>query len=185
MMGKWIKLIFVTVAMLATSATFAGSATIKAEDVKGFISVMEAMGENEAEFEGMSDEVPPMFDNDGSLMMFRGVLEQIKKDPVAGEKLSEVVDNAGFKSLEHWAEMGDKIMLTFMSVQSDAQSDEEKQAMHDMLNMTPEMISTIPESMRGVIESAQTMMKAMGNVTDADKAVLAPYVSKLEAAMME
>ncbi len=189
MLNHFMKGAFVAMAILATGTTYAGSTSFSADEVERFISTMETLETRKAEFKNISDSEPENMNNmvasDGSMMFFRSLLSEIKQYPAEEKKLLKIFTDAGFKSTSHWATTGDKIMLAYMGHQMEMQNGAEHSAMEQMQQMTPEMLSMIPEDMRGMMEASMKMAKAVENISAADKAVLAPYLKRLDAITME
>ncbi len=179
--------IFVVMCVLSAGAVHAGNTSFSADEVEGFIQAMETLEARRDEFKNIPDNEPgdmtKMIGNDGSVRVFRSFLPELQQYPAEEKKLLGIVRDAGFKSINHWATAGDKIMMTYMSVQMDDQSNAESQAMKEMLQMTPEMMAMIPEGMREMVTSSLKMARAAENVSAADKTVLAPYLARLEAVM--
>ena len=114
----------------------------------------------------------------GKFSPYQMSIDALKKDRVADyKKLGAIVKKHGFKSQEDWASAGDGVMLTYSALKAGGNMPDYEEM---TAQMTPETMAMMPPEAKAQMEAAMVMMKTLSSVTEEQKAVVSPYVSRID-----
>lgn len=108
--------------------------------------------------------------------LMKGMPIMHEKFPADYQALTGIVTKHGFSSPEDWASVGDRVMLSYMSIKNDANPQ-----MAAVVNqMTPEQMKAMPPEAQAQFQQARLMIKAASAVPAADKDTVRPFVTAIE-----
>lgn len=167
-------LVFVAPAVLAAPLT--------ADQAARFVaSLPDAQAlENEFGTEALKNQdLESFLGDDGTFLPYtRGLAILRQEAPEGVRKLGGIVSRHGFSSVESWAQVGDRVLQAYAAVKMGENMPQD--AMAGMTAMGPEMLAQLPPQVRSQVEASMKMMNAFKEVSDADKAAVAPVVSQLD-----
>lgn len=170
----------VMVLLFSVLAPLAFAAGLTGKDVERWVESMPAvqgwLDQHEdqlPEDEDMSDD---KFDMDA--MMKRGI--QQLKDAGLYSEFNSRVKAAGFRNAEHWAETSQRVSMAYFALSMEGQNDprEEIEAQLQQIR-SMDVPAEQKAMMEGMLQSSLSMLKAMENVSAADKAVVRPYLPQI------
>lgn len=176
--------------LLSVAATQAQARPLTNDDVEAFLATFKEMQTvlGDEEHSGVEDQI----EADGGDMtmdftsLYSGFVEEIRKHPPTTEKMTSMVQNHGFKNLDAWADVGDRVYSAYLAINMDGQpsmtQDEVDQYMASMDS------AQIPEAeksrMRNMMESAVESNKALRNVPEEDIEAVRPYAEQITELQM-
>lgn len=116
--------------------------------------------------------------------LFSSGVEEMKGTPAYG-KFEDVVNKHGFKDLQSWASVGDRVFAAMMAIElkdgggGNAEMAEALAEIENDPNMSPE----VKAQMRAMMGAAVNITKMADNVPAADIEAVRPHLQALEASM--
>ncbi|WP_100639003.1 hypothetical protein [Marinobacter salexigens] len=155
--------------------------------IRAFIASMQdaqALQDQYGDTEGWPDPASEDMDSmpDMSRLFSAGV-EEMKGSP-AFDKFESLVKKHGFKNLQSWATVGDRVFGALMAIEMKNANvgSEMAEAMAEMEN-DPNMSPEMKAQMRAMMGAALNMTKAADNVPAADIEAVRPHLNALKATM--
>lgn len=119
-------------------------------------------------------------DNGGMAGMFDGALQELKRVGLSDD-FSRLITTQGYDSAEQWAGDSSEILLTYMAITMEKQS-LNREAIEQQLGQVKN--SPLPEEqkkmMARMLESSLAMMGEVEAVSNEDKTLIRPFMSKIE-----
>lgn len=174
--------------LLSILAFSAQAEKLSDSTIRAFIASMEdaqALQEQYEDTEGWPD---PAGENMKSMpdmtRLFSDGVEKMEDEPVY-EKFESVVQKHGFKNLQSWASVGDRVFGAMMAIEmkgSGGGGAEMAEAMAEIEN-DPNMSPEMKAQMRAMMGAALNMTKAADNVPAADIEAIRPHLKALKAVL--
>ncbi len=166
------------------SMTLTGTLTAQAKsnftstDVENFLTAMEAVDAGygqvpklTAYLDGLEMTLDFIVNPQGKIIIFSKIADAAR-NLGEGFALEEIVQGAGFYTLDHWARSGDAIMAAYMI-------DEIGTEQIEMLAGMESMVDQMPEEDRAETLMAVRLAQNLLLVSDSDVQTLAPYRQRL------
>jgi len=110
----------------------------------------------------------------------RGVVALQRDSADDYRELTRIVQQHGFTSAESWALTGDRVVLAYGALKAEAESPEVLQMAAQMKDMDPAMLQLLPPEARQQMDQALAIARAIASVPQADRAVVRPYLARLD-----
>lgn len=115
----------------------------------------------------------------------RGVTLLRQRYPEAHQTLENIVRHSEFTSTESWALAGDRIVLTYGAVKAEAESPQMLALAASGGTLDPDLLQLLDPETRARMELAWKAARILAQVSAADKAVIRPYIARLDRALSQ
>ncbi|NRA29361.1 MAG: hypothetical protein HRU11_03790 [Parvularculaceae bacterium] len=171
-----LRSIFIILAFLPGLA-FAADPLTRAE-VENFVKASEKLEELSGKYPELEEEfdnydmddamkmMDQMFASDGSFQMFSVVMKKVSDHPKAKGDVMRIVKSNGFKSTDHFAKVGDRIMAAEMASEM---SKDDLEQMRMLAQMPESQLNMIPGPMRAMAQIAPKIAAVVESVPASDK----------------
>ncbi len=173
-------------ALLVALAVPAFAGDLTAADAKKFVASMEDVKQldSKLEREGKKDALlKSLMPKPGEpFAPFTNLVAALEKsDPALHKELGGLTGKHGFASSRAWGAVGDKVILAYTSIKIG--EDPQMQAMVEQ--MTPEMLSQVPEGMREHMEGLLAVVEQMKDVPPGDVEIVRALQPELDRLLEE
>lgn len=170
--------------LIATAMMLMTTLALAADLTKGDVTLwLSASDEMEGWLQENEDKLPEyeFSDNESSVeAMFEQGLAELKKAGLYNE-FDNRAKKAGFDGAEHWADISRRISMSFVALEM-----ENEQVSLSQLEAQLKQVreSGLPEEQKAamiqMMEASLGMLRAVNNVSDADKDAVRPYRNEIE-----
>ncbi|MEX2473683.1 hypothetical protein [Marinobacter sp.] len=171
---------------LAFAMSGAAAETLTDDKVRAFISTLEDAESLEADFEELNQDMPgsesrsemPDFSS-----IFSDSVERMRGHE-AYDRMSGIVKDHGFNSMEEWGTTGDQVFQAWMAIEMEEQHPEMAREMAgamDQINNNPNLSEAQKEQMRSMMGGATAAMESANQAPEADKQAVRPHRDALRS----
>jgi len=167
-----------------TGNSFAANSPLTGADIEHFMDAMKPLQKLAKKYD--MEEDPDGAANNMTGRDFSPMsrsLARIKDHEAYGE-FKTIIRDAGFSSTEHWANVGDRVMKAYISLNiSQEMTPEQKQEMRQSMAEIEKNEYLSPEMKKQLLANLHQTMTMMDNLSRSDKTdqeTLKPYLPKLE-----
>lgn len=183
-----LKRFFLALLFVLPGAAMAADPLTKAE-VDQFINAAEKMQGLEDKYpdadidfdiddQDMTEAFDMMFAEDGSIQIMRSMMNRLKDQPGVGAEMTSIVKGAGFKNLEQFGDVGDRLILAVGRLEM---SNSDLAEMEQVANMSPQEMAFLPANMRPMVERMGKFSKALQSVPASDLELAREAKPRLDA----
>lgn len=172
--------------MFILSAGHAVAETLTEQDVKNFISSLEALQGMEGEFAELADDMNQEPDDGAQTIpdlghLFSDAVGRMEGHPQF-EQFSDIVEDNGFDSADDWGKTGDRVFRAWMAIEMQGQSSAAHQEVANAMaeiDSNPSLSAEQKAQMKAMMQGAMSMMEQASDAPDADIQALRPHMEEL------
>lgn len=163
---------------LLTPLAIAADLTTKEVEkwIKESPALQQWVQQNEEALDEVDDEEEPTFEAD---KLIERSIKKLK-DAKLYDQLNARVRNAGYKSVEDWVDLSQRISVSYLGVMLETQTNTRKEIEAQLAQLkTMKMPAEQKEMMENMLKSSLNMLTSVEKASAADKNAVRPYMQKL------
>jgi hypothetical protein len=113
--------------------------------------------------------------------MYSGMVEEVSNHPPTLRKVSAVAEHHGFKNLEQWGRIGDRIFTAYMAINMEGQPAMDMGAMENYMASLENLPEADIQNIRSMMEGAVKSHEVVRNTPVRDIEAVRPHMAELMA----